>query len=317
MTLNIVAFRSDLDASWDAFCARSLNATFLHSRRFLGYHGERFEDASVLLLDGEKLVGVMPAARAANDSATVVSHPGATYGGIVHQGGLVGNRMIDALGDLRRHYADLGYSKLLYKAVPFIYGRATAQDDLYALFRHGAIRSRCDLSCAIDLGQRLPSSERRRRALKKAGRIVTLSHERSDVDALWTVLGDNLWRKHGAKPVHTLDEIELLIQRFPDNIVIRCAKISGKVEAGVVLFNSCGVWHAQYIASSEIGYEASALDAVFDAVIREATDAGNRYFDFGTSNEQGGTVLNDGLYRFKQEFGGSGVAHEFYELTLP
>ena len=37
---------------------------------------------------------------------------------------------------------------------------------------------------------------------------------------------------------------------------------------------------------------------------------------FGTSNGEAEGRLNEGLYRFKSEFGGSGVAHETYELEL-
>jgi len=84
----------------------------------------------------------------------------------------------------------------------------------------------------------------------------------------------------------------------------------------VVFFISRSAWHAQYIAASESAYNVSALDAIFDSAISEARKAGARYFDFGTSNEQAGLILNDGLYRFKSEFGGGGVAHEYYELDL-
>ena len=39
-------------------------------------------------------------------------------------------------------------------------------------------------------------------------------------------------------------------------------------------------------------------------------------FDFGISTEAEGMILNEGLYRFKSEFGGGGVVHEFYEMRL-
>ena len=133
---------------------------------------------------------------------------------------------------------------------------------------------------------------------------------------LWDVLAKNLERKHDAFPVHSLAEFTLLVKRFPENIQVRTATIDGVVEAGVVSFSSTNVWHAQYIASSEIGYAVSALDAVFESEIDAARNSGARYCDFGTSNEQGGLVLNDGLYRFKSEFGGGGMAHEYYELVL-
>lgn len=116
--------------------------------------------------------------------------------------------------------------------------------------------------------------------------------------------------------MHTLEEIRVLQSRFPREIQVRCGIIDDQVEAGVVLFNSSRAWHAQYIASSARGYESSVLDAVFDSIIGEAETSGARFFDFGTSNEDGGEVLNDGLYRFKHEFGGGGVAHEFYQINL-
>ncbi|MFM0381948.1 GNAT family N-acetyltransferase [Paraburkholderia dipogonis] len=316
MTIEIVPYSEDLATAWDEFCSPAINATFLHTRRFLAYHGNRFEDVSLIMMESGSIVGVMPAAFVGKNQHVAVSHPGLTYGGVVHQGRLSGTRMIDAIGAVRNYYAAQGCTKLIYKAVPYIYSDMPAQGDLYALFRYGALRTRCDLACTIDLNHRLPMSERRRRGLKKATAAVTLTDDPANLQELWTVLEQNLARKHAAQPVHSLGELKSLLNLFPKEIQIRCARINGCVEAGAVFFNSRGVWHAQYIASSERGYQASALDAVFDSAIREAAEAGARYFDFGTSNEEGGTVLNDGLYRFKLEFGGGGVAHEFYELDL-
>lgn len=316
MSLELVHFEARHADVWDAFCEGAMNVTFLHGRRFIGYHGERFKDLSLLVMDSGKLVGVLPAAQSLSDSTLVVSHPGITYGGLVHQGKLGGNRMVETLEVIFQHYAKIGYRRLQYKPLPFIYASTPAQDDLYALLRLGAQRVRCDLSCSIDLAARRPLSDRRRRGLKKARAAVTLSNDPQLLSALWCVIAQNLERKHDARPVHSLEELAILQERFPQQIQVRCALIDGVVEAGIVLFNTGAVWHAQYIAASEAAYEVSALDAVFDAAIVEAQQAGARYFDFGTSNEDAGKVLNDGLYRFKSEFGGGGVVHEFYELNL-
>ena len=72
----------------------------------------------------------------------------------------------------------------------------------------------------------------------------------------------------------------------------------------------------QYIASSELGNANSALDAVFQKIISSAKDNEVRYFDFGTSNENEGKILNNGLYKFKTEFGGGGAVHEYYEILF-
>ncbi|MBN3753907.1 GNAT family N-acetyltransferase [Paraburkholderia sp. Tr-20389] len=316
MTLDVVRYQPSLSEAWDAFCENAVNGTFLHTRRFLAYHGDRFRDVSALLMQDGAIVGVFPAAEAPADPSMVVSHPGITYGGIVHTGALCGGRTIEAFERLREHYRADGYRRLRYKAVPHLYQVRPSQDDLYALFRIAAVRSRCDLSCTIDLNDRARPSERRRRGLKKAQKSVTVVSGAGQVRSLWQVLADNLTRKHDAAPVHSIDEMEQLIALFPDFIDLFCARIDGRVEAGVVVFKTRTAWHAQYIAASEAAYAVSALDAVFDRVIADATAAGVRYFDFGTSNEREGTVLNEGLYQYKHEYGGGGVVHEFYDIDL-
>jgi CelD/BcsL family acetyltransferase involved in cellulose biosynthesis len=311
-------FYGESDASaWDHFCAESYGATFLHKRHFLSYHGTRFADRSIVLEEGGRWVGVIPAARSPDRDDTVVSHPGSSYGGVVHRGHLRGEPMIEAFVEVRRLLSTEGTRYLQYKAVPSIYHRAPAQDDLYALHRLGARRYRCDLSTCIDLQSPLPVAARRRRALRKSERAgVTIVDGRVHAPNLWLVLEDNLMRKHGVRPTHSIEDIMLLADRFPKEIEFVVAKSDGDVVAGVTLFRGGPAVHAQYIASSELGYELSALDAVFDHCIRRAAEQGSRYFDFGISTESQGFVLNESLYRFKSEFGGSGVVHEFYELSL-
>jgi lipid II:glycine glycyltransferase (peptidoglycan interpeptide bridge formation enzyme) len=60
----------------------------------------------------------------------------------------------------------------------------------------------------------------------------------------------------------------------------------------------------------------SALDAVIEHCIEQAMRDAKRWFDFGISTESQGLVLNEGLYRFKSEFGGGGTVHEFFEIDL-
>ncbi|MGK2953007.1 MAG: GNAT family N-acetyltransferase [Thiobacillus sp.] len=311
-------FYTDADAEpWDAFCAAAYGATFLHSRRFLSYHGDRFVDRSVIVEHAGEWLGVMPAARHPQLPDVAVSHPGITYGGLVHQGGLRGLAMVDALVATSRLLHDERFGVLRYKATPHIYHRSPAQDDLYALHRLGARRVRCDLSSCIDLSHRLPVGQRRLRGLKKAIKSgVALAEGIDHVRDFWQVLEENLQRKHGARPTHTVEEILLLAVRFPAEITFRVARVEGRVVAGVVLF-SCGLTvHAQYIAASPFGTEFSALDQVLSDSIDQANAAGARYFDFGISTDAEGAILNEGLYQFKSEFGASGVVHEFFDLDL-
>jgi hypothetical protein len=290
--------------------------TFLHTRAFLGYHGDRFDDASVVLRDdGGRLLGVLPAAGAG--AGEVGSHPGATFGGIVHDGSLGGPAMIEALAAVADHYRSQGFERLRYAPVPHIYHRRPGGDDLYALFRLGAERVRCDLSCAVDLEDGPRLSSRRRRGLAKARRQgVEVAEGPELVEELWPVVEANLAERYDARPVHGVEEMRMLADLFPREIVVVIARLSGVPVAGAVLFENPRVSHAQYIASLAAGQEAGALDAVFDHCLTRAGDRGARYFDFGTSNREAGRVLNEGLHEFKAQFGGGGVAYEHYELDL-
>jgi Acetyltransferase (GNAT) domain len=302
---------------WDALCAQAYGATFLHTRRFLSYHGERFVDRSLVFEAQGRWLGVMPLAQDPADAAHWISHPGITYGGVLHDGALRGAAMLQALQSGCALMHARGARRLTYKPVPSIYAQAPAQDDLYALFRLGAQRVRCDLSSCIDLAHRLPVSERRRRGLKKAQRAgLTVASGAAHLAALWPVLQTNLAQVHGLRPVHALAEIQLLAGRFPQQIICQVALQEKRVVAGLVLFVTPRVTHAQYIASSEEGQALGALDLLLDHAIAEATLMTQRYFNFGVSTEDNGRLLNEGLHRFKSEFGAGAVVHEHYELKL-
>jgi CelD/BcsL family acetyltransferase involved in cellulose biosynthesis len=316
--VELEAYSPALEPVWEEVVEAAPMATLLHSRRFYAHHGDRFEDASLLIRDDRgRAVGVLPAAADPDETDRVTSHPGATYAGIAHTGALYGARMIETLEAIARHYAEAGFRTLRYKTVPRIYHVVPSDDDVYALFRLGASLFRCDLSCALALADRREPSTRRKRALKKAaGAGVEVEGGSALTKELWPIIEANLASRHNARPVHTLGEIDDLISRLPESVSVAGGRLDGELVAGVVLFKTRRVVHAQYIASSERGMDVNALDAVFESSIDEAGRAGVGYFDFGTSNREDGQVLNDGLYDFKVGFGGGGVAYECYDVPL-
>jgi hypothetical protein len=304
--------------AWDALCESAYMSTLLHTRRYMAHHGDRFIDRSVLIEEDDgRFLGAIPAAVSSLDAAIVVSHPGLTYGGVLHTGDLRGSVMLQALLCAADLWQTDGHRALLYKAVPHIYQRAPAQDDLYALFRLGAQRSRCDLSACVALDHKMRPAQRRVRSLRKARSAgVHVVDGAGHVESLWAVLEDNLRRKHGKAPTHSAAEIAVLAALFPASIEIKVAMLGPALVAGAVLFHTPTVAHAQYIASSEEGQAISALDAVFEVCMADAVARGARWFDFGISTEQHGQVLNDGLHRFKTEFGAGAVVHEFYQWNF-
>lgn len=317
-SMKVYDYSEECAERWDEFVARASMATFLHTRRFLSYHRNRFEDVSLVIKNREdSLLGVLPAAVDSTDTKRLVSHPGITFGGLIHGRELRGDGLLKAFQAAMDHYAHKGFESLRYKAVPYIYHQIPSSDDLYVLFRMGGVRYRCDLSCAIDLASWPDASHRRERALKKARKNgIEIAQDSGFAGELWKLLEENLARKYDTTPVHSLSEILDLHSFFPKNVEFIVALLGSQVVAGIVLFSTSRVAHVQYAASSAKGHATCALDAVFRHCITQARDRGMRYFDFGISNEDDGRYLNAPLYQFKAEFGGGGVVHEFYEVRL-
>ncbi len=312
-------YSPEMQGVWDGFVNESAwNGTFLHTRQFLSYHGDRFEDASVVVNDEEgQTLAVFPAAAHPVAKDTVVSHPGATFGGLVAGGQCRGERCISVLKAVMEYYRGRGFKRLLYKAVPLIYHQVPFQDDLYSLFRLGFRRVRCDISATIAANDRRTLTACRKRGISKAKkRGVEIVEGLAHLGDIHALIEANLWQAHQVKPVHSLSELRLLQSRFPENVKCWAARLDSEVVAGVVMFNFKTVAHTQYIASNEQGRAVGALDLLLESSIHAAFVETYRYFDFGNSNEQEGRILNEGLYRHKRGFGAGSVVHEFYELEL-
>jgi hypothetical protein len=304
---------------WDNFVADAPTATFLHTRRFLEHHPpDRFHDASLLISEEPgRLVAVVPAASTPVNTGDVVSHPGATYGGFLMRAGMGGNAAMAAVEAAAAAWREMDFGRLVYKAVPAIYHRRPFADDIWALRTLGAVQTRFDLTSSIDLAGTHVVSQRRRRALRKAERCgIAIDRCIAALPEFWPVLEEVLRTRHGTAPVHSLEEISRLADLFPDEIDLVVARLEGEVVAGVVLFGSPCVIHAQYLASSATGRSVGGLDAAVEAAIQRARDLGRRFFDFGTSADPSTGLLNDGLYGWKQEFGAGTAPHECYELRL-
>jgi len=304
--------------AWDRLVEDSWNGTFLHTRRYLSYHGNRFQDASLIIeTEQGRPAAILPAAADPHDPKSVISHPGITYGGMVHQGGLRGEDMVSTLQQVCEHYSKAGYNSLTYKAVPDCYQQIPAGDDRYAVFRLKGRLTRCELSAVIDLSSRPQPSGRRKRCLAKAaGFGLEIISGKELLPDFWHLLEQTLRQRHNANPVHSLAEITQLAKLFPENIECLVAVLGRKAAAGALLYKTHSVTRTQYMASDDDGRRTGALDLVLEHSIQKAREAGFRYFDLGTSNLEQGKILNQNLYQFKTEFGAGGMAFEQFQIAL-
>lgn len=312
-SLQVVPYTPQHAAAWNAFVAKAKNGHFMFDRAYMDYHSDRFSDYSLLMYRDDELVSLLPANRRED---CVYSHQGLTFGGLLTEEGSVSTSLVLSIFDaMLAHLRANGVRKLVYKPIPHIYHARPAEEDIYALFRSGALLTRIDATTTIDLAARGRVSQRRLRGAKKSAKSGVVVDLSEDWTGFWQILTRRLQERHGTDPVHTIDEILLLKNRFPERIRLICATLDKEVLAGIVLYATDLVAHAQYISASPNGLDMGALDALFQWTIALQT-APTRYFDFGISTEQQGRVLNEGLIAQKEGFGGSAVACAVYEVDL-
>jgi hypothetical protein len=297
--------------AWDDLVRRSRTGHFLFLRDYMDYHADRFVDASLLVFEDDRLVAALPANRSENE---VVSHGGLTFGGVIAGSTMGACGMLRAFDAVLEHLRDTGVERLVYKPVPHAYHIVPAEDDLYAVFRAGGRLVGRDLASVIRLDERLPYSKGRRSTLKRA-RTAGLSIGRSDSFEAFVALATENLERHRAVPTHSSDELALLAARFPENIKLVVAILDKAIVAGVLVYETPVLAHTQYIASSDVGKEVGAVDVLIDTLIEEY--AGNkRWFEFGISTEESGSVLNVGLVRNKESYGARALVYDRYLVDV-
>lgn len=306
-------YSSDRAGEWNEFVARSKNGTFLFDRRYMDYHADRFTDHSLMFYLNDMLYALLPA----NEEGDVLwSHRGLTYGGIIMTEGTTAAKIQQLFRELNDCLRDNGFRKVVYKTIPHIYHRVPSEEDWFSLFSicRAQLADR-SISSTIDLSKPLKWRRDRKYGINKAFANGVLTGESNDWAGFWQVLEYNLKHKYAARPVHTLQEIELLHRRFPENIRLFTAVRDGQVLGGTVIYLSTMVAHAQYISANAEGKQLRVIDALFDYILHEC-DWPVRYFDFGTSNEDDGHILVEPLIYQKEGFGGRGVCYDWYEWKL-
>lgn len=311
---SVIRYSSHYYQKWNNFIDQAKNATFLFHRDFMDYHQNRFEDYSLLIFKKNSLITLFPANRVEDK---IFSHLGLSYGGLVLNKSIVFSDVLESLKALLIHYNKNEIRKIHLKLLPKIYHLQPSDEIDYLLFKLKAKIIRRDLSTVIDNFNRIEITDNnRKRGLKKALRNKLKIKEVECFDGFWnTILIPNLKGSHNAKPVHSLEEINILKKRFPDNIRQFNVYKEEILVAGVTIFETEKVSHVQYISANHEKQQLGSLDLVFDYLINQVFKQ-KRYFDFGISNENQGKYINYGLLHWKESFGARAIVHDFYEIDV-
>ncbi|MEX2512889.1 MAG: hypothetical protein WD398_08290 [Cyclobacteriaceae bacterium] len=306
----VAPFVAQLEIAWNAVLDQASNATLMHRRSFLEYHGEGFEDCSLLIFLGDRPVAVFPAH---HEAGQVHSHKGLGYAGLIYQKKLSFHQVLEIYRLILRHFESLGMKDIHLKETPSFYGDTSQELTSYLLFLAHSEVEKMELSLAIPLPMKVRHASRKNgiHQAKKAGLVI---REPGDFKAFWNeVLIPNLRDRHQTSPLHSLADIGYLAQNHKGLIRQFNIYLDEELVAGATVFVTRHSVHTQYLATTKKGRSLHALDFLIYWLCEEVFPE-KRYFDFGHSNEEDRQKINWGLFRWKESFGAIPFVHRYFRV---
>ena len=277
----------------------------------MDYHNDRFQDFSLMVYNKDRLIALLPANR--KDDA-IYSHQGLSYGGLIYKSNLKSSDFLEIFQVILKFLQEHKITHLHIKELPSIYLKNSTNNPFkYIYFKTDAKLIRMDMHSVVNTNFKSYSSSRKE-GVKRAQKHQLMVKESDTFDSFWnTILVPNLQSKHGVQPVHSLEEIKLLKDRFPNNIRQFNVYHEDQIVAGTTIFEANRVAHCQYISGNADKNELGSLDILHAYLLNEVfTD--KLYFSFGTSNIEAGQKINEGLQFWKEGFGARSITQGFYEI---
>lgn len=310
--IQIERYNSSFSSKWNNFVKEAKNGLFFFERDFMDYHSDRFTDHSLLIYKDDTLLAVLPA----NEKDSIIySHQGLTFGSLLMSKKIKTYEVLIIFDRIKAYYKELGFERIIYKAIPYPFVSYPSQEDLYALFRNNAKLIRRDISSIIEINNKIEFSSSKKNQVNKLTKVGFSIREEKNYSSFWELLNYILLKHHNVEAVHTLEEIHLLVERNPNNIRLFTLSEDTELLAGIVVFIFGDLVHTQYMSNSDNGRKKGALSFINYYLINEVFKE-KKYYSFGISTENNGHFLNEGLIRQKEEMGGRGICLDTYEISL-
>lgn len=324
--MDIRSFADGNARAWDEFVSASRSGTFFHTRRFLGYHPEdRFADASLFFADASGILATLSAASQEIDGERfLVSHPGASYGGLALSPKIGMKETGEMIKVLMAHAMEQGFAGIRFlRLTPPSVRREFSDDQEYWLFQSGWKAFRMELATSLSLlGMKEESvldrfSGKCRNMVRQAERGGLTCRESDDFASFWPILEGMLRAKHASKPTHTLEEITRLHDLCPRDIRLFGAYLGEQMVAGIVgIVLHERALYTLYMAQDYAHQNIHPLHLLVSELAKTCIREHRRILHFGISTEDGGVKVNDGLFFFKESFGASAVRRESWECVF-
>lgn len=276
----------------------------------MDYHHDRFEDFSLLVFKDEKLMAICPANIVQNK---VFSHQGLTYGGFLLSENIKFNDVLNAWKGVLQYLYVNGVLELIMKLSPKIYHKLPSDEIDYLLFKSKAILYKRDIISTLKLKTN-NYSKSRTEGIKRGEKHQLKVVEEDDLSKFWNhILIPNLKDKYQVNPVHTLEEIQELKNKFKNNIRHFNVYFNNTIVAGTTIFETKRVARAQYISGDESKNQLGSLDFLYDYLLTNVFDQKD-YLDLGSSNERNDESIKSGMLTWKEGFGARSITQDFYKI---
>ena len=318
MSIVVEQYQDSFCDQWDEFVWQANNGTIFQTRKFLSYHPpQRFEDFSLIFKKENRVIALFPATvRYEKQRRILTSHRGSSYGGIVTKYSMSikdAFRIVEALIDFAKENKFQGIE---LTPPPLIYHLRPSNYIDFALLKNDFGYKKREISSVIPLT--FPESEvlqtfssESRRAVRRALKLGVTIRESEDFEAFYKILKRNLKMRHNVQPTHTLAELLLLRNIYPDRIRLFGGYVEDELVAGVVMFD-CNqrVVLAFYISHNEDRQQFRGVNGLFYEIIKWSIRNNFGYLDFGIFTVD--MDPNWGLGRFKESFGAQGIFRDTF-----
>lgn len=313
-------------AAWKKTLLGADHATLFHTQEFLNYHPPgRFQNHHLLFREGDEPRALLTGAvRETDQGKTLVSYPGASYGGLAYPPGLSFSQAHHLVQTLLRYLRGERFKAFTLTPPPSIYISWPSDVLAFHLLKAGFRYVKREITQAIPLYH----SDRKlfdtlcnktrtavRKALK-AGLVVEEDVELSDanLETFYPLLWDNR-RRLGVTPTHSLEELKRLRDLIPDKLSLSLVRHKRRAIAGILnfvanarvllIFYVCHDWNYQ---------ELRPVPLLIYRSMEWARQHGYLYLDFGTSTLN--MEPNWGLVKFKENFGSRGFFRDTLTIDL-
>lgn len=299
---------------WDLFVSNAKNGTFLFQRDFIEYHKDRFIDHSLMIFKKDKLIALFPANKTGN---TLYSHQGLTFGSLILPNKSSYVDLTSIVKELKMYCEKQDLNEINIKLSPSFYHQYPSNELAHILYKENAELYRRDMVLAIDYANELLIHKTKIKHYKKGLKLGLLVKEDEQLENFWNgVLIPLLKLKHNSNPVHSLNEIKYLKEKFPENIKQFNAIYEDEIVAGITIFENEKIVKSQYAATTEKGEKYRALDFLFISLINYYKKEGKQFFSMGTVSDSSDLGFKKGLLKQKEEFGNHIYLQDFFKLKI-